>query len=171
MSCRNLLGVVILEDVVKTDLSEVQFRFEIWGEGWICGNVRDMAFCVVRFLVNCRFFGAIVCSARHCCHSFLLANGILWQNPNLHISPSIFRRATECQHSPNLTPDGLHTRRLHNGGKIMQSGVIGLQETPQSVCIRPGRLSLDWAVVLSLRRQKQDQIDTELYKMMWIGVQ
>ena len=27
------------------------------------------------------------------------------------------------------------------------------------------------AVVLSLRRQKQDQIDTELYKMMWIGVQ
>jgi len=53
----------------------------------------------------------------------------------------------------------------------MQSGVIGLQEIPQSVCIRPGRLSLDWAVVLSLRRQKQDQIDTELHKMMWIGVQ
>jgi hypothetical protein len=48
----DLLLMIVHSDVLNICQSEVQFVFEVWGEGWIVTNFIDMAFSVVRFLVN-----------------------------------------------------------------------------------------------------------------------
>jgi len=48
----DLLLMIVHSDGHNICQSEVEFVFEVWGEGWTVTNFIDMAFSVVRFLVN-----------------------------------------------------------------------------------------------------------------------